>query len=239
MIYCEVLRPFRTFGLYCFSILQRYFLLDFIGVLKDEIQHHEHVVDAGQWGNMEYCDDRSFATGFRLKIQEDQGNAYDDSATNGIRIICSTGDYHSSIEAPRGRWSKTFMCPPEQYLRGWRQRVEASFSFDGTGMNNVEYKCAAMGDEGYTTVLPGNGLKWGSWTNYAYCPSGQFICGIKTRKEYSYGLTDIVHQCCEPRFSGKKMERMLKVVSSKERKRKLKDMKKVEELQSSAKEGHT
>ena len=195
-------------------------------------------MEEGTLGAMEFCDNRSFATGFQLKILGDQGDLYDDLAVTGIRIICDTGDNHSSIVHQRGSWKNEQMCESGKFLTGWSQRLEKGQSLDITGVNDVHYECRGFSDDlpQYLTDTPG--LGWGSWSNYVSCPENEFICGIQTRVHENYGLTDITHQCCSRPPCPVKSNKMLKMKSRRQRKQKLKDKKKVGKGKSFTREGH-
>ena len=66
----------------------------------------------------------------------------------------------------------------KQHFKGFkRKRVAEERGFDETAANNVDVKCS-NGD-----ILSGNGMFWGYWSEYKYCPAGSAICGIKTRGE--------------------------------------------------------
>ena len=52
---------------------------------------------------------------------------------------------------------------------------DPSASLDETAGNNIDASC----DNGQT--LYGNGLYWGEWSDWVYCPANTAICGIKTR----------------------------------------------------------
>ena len=63
-------------------------------VLLLELRPHD-----GQWGEWfprnekwVYCNQSSFVSGFRLRMQSDQGFTYDDSALNSIELKCENGD---------------------------------------------------------------------------------------------------------------------------------------------------
>ena len=105
---------------------------------------------------------------------------------------------------------------------------------DDTGLNNVEYEYRDLETWKETTMLKGNGHTWGRWSRFKRCPRGHFICGLNTRVAPHYhddtALNDIIHKCCKPQFSAKKMAKMFKMMTSKRKAAKLKKEKKMKKL---------
>ena len=55
-------------------------------------------------------------------------------------------------------------------------------SLDETAANNIDMHCINK------NTLSGNGMFWGEWTDWKYCPTGTAVCGLKTKgqlKDYS------------------------------------------------------
>ena len=162
----------------------------------------------------------------------------DDTAANAICIICDETEQKCSRKGLWGEWSSPFECPIGSYLAGWRQNVEADKGWgllaDDTALNNVEYECRDLETWDVTTKLKGNGFEWGSWSRFKRCPRGQFICGVNTRVAPHYhddtALNDIIHKCCKPQFSSKKMAKMLAMEAEKTKARKTKKMKKMKKM---------
>ena len=61
--------------------------------------------DWGSWGSWSKCPPAHFVEAVRVKVESYQGAFYDDSALNGIRLLCSNGQELSSREGPDGQWS--------------------------------------------------------------------------------------------------------------------------------------
>jgi hypothetical protein len=53
----------------------------------------------GDWGDIHYCPNNGWAVGFALKTESPQGSG-DDTALNGISLLCSGGEWISSTEGP-------------------------------------------------------------------------------------------------------------------------------------------
>ena len=139
----------------------------------------------GEWGSESFCPDNSWAQGFMLKIEPDQGNIVDDSALNGIELKCF--DVHdeykgssTSLVGDIGSWISAEYCGSKSFMTGVRFRSkDPSASLDETAGNNLDVSC----DNGQT--LYGNGLYWGEWSDWVQCPANTAICGIKTRGRYA------------------------------------------------------
>lgn len=107
----------------------------------------------GEWGENAICPNGSYLNGFRLKVEPPQGDG-DDTATNGIIMICSDGtQLNNNHEGQWGEWSidwsrspiaqaPKLICPHKKYICGFRQQIEPSIGEgDDTAMNNVLFFC--------------------------------------------------------------------------------------------------
>merc|ERR1711971_991618 len=175
----------------------------------------------GDWGDKSFCPDNSWAQGYQLKVESDQGGLDDDTALDGVRLECfdSKGVYTGSVESTpqythSGEWMSKLYCTSNSFLDGIRLRSEEGYykknrmyiesdkantrSLDETAANNIDMHCINK------NTLSGNGMFWGEWTDWKYCPTGTAVCGLKTKvQEYSGSFTDdtalneIILYCCD------------------------------------------
>jgi hypothetical protein len=137
------------------------------------------VTNWGEWGEEEFCQNGTDITGFRIKVQTDQG-VLDDTALNAIELHCGTGAERHIImskEGIKGAWGTSYQCPEDTYAVGFQMRTEEATLFDNTGANNIEIFCS----DG--SVLQGAGMDWGDWTGQLFCPSDMKICGLRVQVE--------------------------------------------------------
>ncbi|XP_067417947.1 vitelline membrane outer layer protein 1 homolog [Emydura macquarii macquarii] len=151
----------------------------------------------GTWGEEQSCPDGSFATGFSLKVELPQ-LAGDDTALNGIRLLCSNGTSIQSNVGPWGYWTPVKNCPSGSRLTQFRLRVEPCQGLkDDTAANNIEFVCT----DG--TELKGDGRCWGKWGPQSHSCGLQGVCTIATKVEAPQGkgddtaLNDIYLKCCQ------------------------------------------
>jgi len=102
--------------------------------------------DFGQWGANFTCPSDSYAEGFELRSEDNQG-ADDDSGANNLKLVCSdrqktviTGDGLSF-----GAWTGRQSCLKNQGICGLRVQVEQrAGTADQTGLNNVDMDCCNL-----------------------------------------------------------------------------------------------
>merc|ERR1712168_558436 len=119
----------------------------------------------GNWGPKEYCPWNSYADGFLLKSQHNQG-ARDDTALNGIGLFCSRGGSINSATQKWGRWSESKYCQGSKNpIVGFDIKID-TVRHDETGANLVDMYCK----DG--TMLGGlSETSWGSWSPKLKCPT--------------------------------------------------------------------
>uniref|UniRef100_A0A665UGQ6 Vitelline membrane outer layer 1 homolog n=1 Tax=Echeneis naucrates TaxID=173247 RepID=A0A665UGQ6_ECHNA len=155
----------------------------------------------GNWTWPELCPDTFFAVGFSIRVESNQYGV-DDTALNGIRLICAKDEDRSflySIESHTGyfgEWSHPQYCP-RGVLNSFQIRVEPHQGLfgDDTAVNNIKFRCST------NPTLEGPGMTWGEYGSWSQvCDGG--ICGIETKMEdYQYGLddstlNDVRFHCC-------------------------------------------
>ncbi|XP_017572663.1 vitelline membrane outer layer protein 1-like [Pygocentrus nattereri] len=160
----------------------------------------------GTWGNREMCPLGTYATGFSLKVESNQGIFRDDTALNGIALRCtaprtpssSTINYSTaqSTSGSWGQWTQNRWCPTGQ-LVAFQLRVESyQWLSDDTAANNIRFRCSSG------TVWEGDGMTWGTWGSWSPTCPGRGICGIETKVEAPQGplddtsLNDVRFYCC-------------------------------------------
>ncbi|XP_041843110.1 vitelline membrane outer layer protein 1 homolog [Melanotaenia boesemani] len=157
----------------------------------------------GGWTWPEMCPENFFAVGFSVRVETNQYGG-DDTALNGIRLICAkNGDrsflfYIESHTGYFGEWSHPQYCP-SGVLTSFQIRVEPHQGMfgDDTGVNNIKFRCSS------NPTLEGSGMTWGEYGYWSQeCHDGG-ICGIETKMEdYQYALddstlNDVRFHCCD------------------------------------------
>lgn len=183
-----------------FKVSLIFFLIVFIHHhncrLIDEIRSNP-LVNWGNWGPAESCAPGHFAVGFRSKIEPSIGRG-DDTAMNGIELICNDQKRISSTVGPWGNWAESFsICPNGKFLIGFEMRMERSQGRgDDTATNAVRMICEDF------NIIKSRESSWGEWSMINLCPAKFFICGLKTQVEPSQGkgddtsLNNILFYCC-------------------------------------------
>ncbi|CAF0936199.1 unnamed protein product, partial [Brachionus calyciflorus] len=140
-------------------------------------------VNSGVWGQLEECDQNDYVVGFRTKLQLAQGaglsNGNDDTALNGVELICSNSKKIKSSEGQWGSWDPNF-----RYCSNFRKVVGFSYGIekkqnngDDTATNVIRLKCS---DSLKISSLEGT---WSTSKISLDCPANQNIVGLKTQIE--------------------------------------------------------
>ncbi|RVE63102.1 hypothetical protein OJAV_G00165170 [Oryzias javanicus] len=145
----------------------------------------------GTWTWPEMCPENYFAVGFSVRVESKQYGG-DDTALNGIRLICSKDEnrnflyYVESHTGHFGEWSHPQYCPGG-VLTSFQLRVESYRGplGDDTAANNIKFRCSS------NPTLEAPGMSWGEYGYWSQDCLGGGICGIETKmEEYQVGLDD-------------------------------------------------
>jgi len=156
--------------------------------------------NGGAWGNWTrpvYCPSGSWAAGYTMRIEPQQGRG-DDTALNAIALYCRDR-YGNTVAriAPHdgfwGEWVEGAYCRPGKFLTLFKTRVEPSQGGgDDTAANSVAFWCS----EPRTTDAGGSYLEahsgyWGDWSNWTGRHFGNTaICGLMVKIEDKQGKGD-------------------------------------------------
>ncbi|XP_033836381.1 vitelline membrane outer layer protein 1 homolog [Periophthalmus magnuspinnatus] len=156
----------------------------------------------GNWTWPEMCPENFFAVGFSVRVESNQYGS-DDTALNGIRLICAKDESRSflyTVESHAGYfgdWSAPQYCPTG-VLTSFQLRVEPHQGLfgDDTAANNIKFRCSS------NPTLEGSGTEWGEYGHWSQECSEGGICGVETKmEEYQWGLddstlNDVRFHCC-------------------------------------------
>ncbi|MGI4840766.1 MAG: metallophosphoesterase [Janthinobacterium lividum] len=151
----------------------------------------------GPWGEdstIKSCPAGSGVVGFRLNIEEYQGSSGkdDDTGANEIELYCATaagvgkGTILGGSSALFGTWRSMFTCPSQQFVTGFRTRVEANQGGnDDSALNGVQMYCASA-TQGVMVPAQGSTASdgfWGAWGQPESCSPGSAINGFVLKSE--------------------------------------------------------
>lgn len=89
-----------------------------------------------------------------------------------------------------GNWTAWSTCPSNAFATGFRVRLEPYVhDEDDTALNAVEVLCRDVVSGRQTSLLPHAGL-WGSWSEWAQAPAGEFLNGFLLKVEQGQGNGD-------------------------------------------------
>ncbi|CAF0954215.1 unnamed protein product [Brachionus calyciflorus] len=103
--------------------------------------------------------------------------SYDNTALNGVELICSNGKKIKSSEGPWGSWDSNFSnCPSGHSVSGVYYGIEQKVNGDDTALNLIRLKCTdgsnitSLEGPRSTSIIP------------LTCPYGSIV-GLKTQIE--------------------------------------------------------
>ncbi|XP_027229940.2 vitelline membrane outer layer protein 1 homolog [Penaeus vannamei] len=173
------------------------------GYNPEDFIHAFGATNYGFWGATEACKNGSYAYGFQLKLEAEQGAFTDDTSVNAIKLFCrdlagvDTGEVTSSV-MNFGSWNAPLTCHEGTFLRGYNLKSDGTSS-DLTAANALRMWCSGPADE----ELDAAGNKWGAWLQRADCQEDKVICGLSTNVQESQGsfgddtaLNDVRFLCC-------------------------------------------
>jgi hypothetical protein len=151
--------------------------------------------DWGDWGDEVWCPENTYANGFQLKV-EDYRKSQDDTALNGIRLICSDKAYENdptiieSKSSQHGDWKPEMSCRGGFFINAvnFRSEWDRGGRGDDTAANNLAVYCTRRKD--LSQYLEGQGMGWGYWGGFETCPEKSRVCGIQTKAEDWQGKGD-------------------------------------------------
>jgi hypothetical protein len=157
----------------------------------------------GSWRPWKMCGGATFVTGYAMQVEGNQGGG-DDTALNGVKIFCDAwagGESHS-VDVWKGAYGGAYQSSkycPHGAINGFNIRVEESVggSDDDSGANDLKALCTS----GDTIKAPG-GQSEGKWLDeYAVCPAGTAVCGMRVLYENPYdgdetSVNNVEFACC-------------------------------------------
>ncbi|MCI5127421.1 MAG: hypothetical protein D3907_02725 [Candidatus Electrothrix sp. AUS3] len=95
----------------------------------------------GTWGTREECPSGRYMTGFKLKVEADQGSG-DDTAANSMAGVCSDGQTITPTNGGGwGQWGSEASCPSNKKVCGAQLKIEPHIDGDDTAVNDVILYC--------------------------------------------------------------------------------------------------
>ena len=113
--------------------------------------HHGHW---GKWTQYKKCSEGAYIIGAMLQSEPEQGDLYDDSAANNLKIKCSDGtEKHDPLHGweggHEGSWGSWGSCSDTGgYICGLRVKMEEEhwlWRVDETALNQVQFSCCREG----------------------------------------------------------------------------------------------
>ena len=153
----------------------------------------ERITSWGGWGQIENCEN-AFVIGFSIKVQAPNSES-DNTAMNGLQLICENSHFIQSSVGEKGTWGSDVFCDAGSKVNGFNLNVEGPkgsswfANTDDTSVNSIELSCSNG-----KYIKPNNGLSWGSWGSWKYCPQGSYVCGLHSGGKRHEAMRRSPHQ---------------------------------------------
>ncbi|VXD25875.1 conserved exported hypothetical protein [Planktothrix serta PCC 8927] len=144
----------------------------------------------GSWTRAVYCPPGSWAAGYTMRVEPNQGTG-DDTSLNAVALYCRDRNGRDVTRiTPHdgfwGSWREGANCPQGQFFTHFTLKVEPSQgSGDDTAANSVAFAC-----NGQRIEASGGGQwgEFGEWQGKQF--SGAAICGVRAKIEGKQGTGD-------------------------------------------------
>ncbi|XP_045192206.2 uncharacterized protein LOC123548751 [Mercenaria mercenaria] len=202
-------------------------------LVPDELQRHIEFLSDGRvtktltvenggsyglWFTPQFCPVGTFAIGFNMKYEENQGIDGDNTALNAVSLQCADRNgvrrtlqrLVQSAAGHRGQWTGDVFCPKNKHIPLFLQRFALRVqpekqTGDDTMANLVRFSCNDLhwtqNLQELANPIVGAEGQYGKWSEK--CPTGSAICGIQTRieghlsKGDNTALNDVRFFCCD------------------------------------------
>ena len=157
-----------------------------VELLCDDYQskRDSKVGSRGSWQTLETCPYGTLITGFRLRVEPNQGSG-DDTAANAIEVRCSDGTTLRPHDGHWGDWTSWSTCPDGYAVAGLQTRVEEGAN-DDSALNDVNMLCREVVAE--LPLLGQSPTSWGKWGPMETCDG--WATGINIKFQAPQGSGD-------------------------------------------------
>ncbi|XP_047473550.1 vitelline membrane outer layer protein 1 homolog isoform X4 [Penaeus chinensis] len=145
----------------------------------------------GTWRNILQCPSSAYVEGVRAYVLPDQGSMHDDLGVDNVQLWCSEG---TILDGKNWLTARAAAAPADELLAR-AENLEIERERITVDEREVEAVYLKSGYKGTPRID-------GVWSLWAYCSSGNYVCGLETRveKESTFtddaGLSDFVLYCC-------------------------------------------
>jgi len=131
-----------------------------------------------EWKSKIRCTGNNALIGFVIEVSNDDW--LDKAGATGIKLLCKKGT-DPKVDGGDGHYGNDHVCPRNKYVTKiavqYTDNGGAAWIKDDTGINNMRITCND------NTVVYGEGVDTGVWSNDAECPAGPMsrICGVRPK----------------------------------------------------------